>query len=242
MIRDLLHTAVTAGTVVGLTSTLAPLASVVSIPNPRNADPVIRLYAEGILRAAGVRHRAIGLENFPGGNCVIVCNHQSHFDALVLYRYLPTHARFVAKAELFKIPIFGPAMKATGMIRVERNASEKDRHTINEAVSAVRERVSVIFFPEGTRSDDGVLKPFKKGAALLAIQAGVPVVPIAVAGTKEILPKGAKWIHGGQQAVLMVGEAIPTTGLKLEDREALTEKMQVEIGKLLAKATEELSR
>ena len=242
MIRDLLHTAATAGAVVGLTTTLAPLASVVAIPDPKNADPVIRLYSKSLLRAAGVRHRVIGLENIPGGTCVFVCNHQSHFDAPLLFLSLPKHARFVAKAELFKIPIFGHALKATGMIRVERNASEKDRQTLNESVSAVRERVSVIFFPEGTRSEDGTLKPFKKGAALLAIQAGVPVVPIAVAGTKEILPKGAKWLHGGQRAVLMVGEAIPTTGLKLEDREALTEKMQLEIGKLLAKATEELSR
>lgn len=242
MIRDLVHTAVTAGALVGLTSTLAPVVSVLAIPDPKNADPLMRFYAGSILRAAGVRHRVIGLENIPGANCIFVCNHQSHFDALLLFHYLPKHARFVAKAELFKIPIFGHALKATGMIRVERTGGDKDRETINDAVSAVRERVSVIFFPEGTRSEDGTLKPFKKGAALLAIQAGAPVVPIAVAGTKEILPKGSKWIHGGQRAVLMVGEAMSTTGLTLNDRDALTDRMQQEIGKLLTKAQEELAR
>ncbi len=242
MIRDLIHTATTAGAVLGLTTTLGPLASVVALPDPRNADPLYRLYATTLLRAAGVRHRVRGLENIPGGTCVFVCNHQSHFDVLVLFAHLPGHARVVAKAELFKIPIFGAALKATGNIRVDRSGGEKDRETLLEAVSAVRERVSVVFFPEGTRSDTGELKPFKKGAAMLAILAGVPVVPIAVAGTGEILPKGSKWIHGGKRAVLRVGEPIPTRDLKPEDRDQLTARMRDAVQGLLDEANLELAQ
>lgn len=242
MIRDLIHTAATAGTALGLTATMGPLASVVAIPDAKNADPLIRFYVRSILTAAGVRHHAKGLENLPGENCVFVCNHQSHFDALLLFHYLPRHFRFVAKAELFKIPIFGQALKATGMIRVDRSGGENDRKTLAEAVSAVRERVSVMFFPEGTRSETGTLKPFKKGAAMLAINAQVPVVPIAVAGTSEILPKGSKWIHGGQRAVLIVGEKIPTQGLTIDDRDALTERVRVAVQKLLDEANAELGR
>jgi len=242
VIRDLLHTATTAGAALGLTTTLGPLASLVAIPDPRNADPVIRLYAHAMLRAAGVRHQASGLENIPGGTCVFVCNHQSHFDPLLVLAHLSRHTRFVAKAELFQIPVFGPALKATGMIRVERTGGERDRQTIRDAVAQVRERVSVVFFPEGTRSESGELKPFKKGAATLAIEAGVPVVPIAVAGTKEILPKGARWIHGGQRAVMRVGEQLSTRGLGPEDRDALTARMREAVQNLLDEANAELAR
>ena len=104
------------------------------------------------------------------------------------------------------------------------------------AVAAVRERGSILFFPEGTRSADGVLRPFKKGAAKLAIGAQVPVVPLAVAGTSSILHRGEFLVHGGRKVVLRVGEAIPTVGLTAEDRDVLTEAARESVGKLLVKA------
>lgn len=236
MIKDLLHTVATSSVVVGLTGTLGPIVTVISMNDERHADGILRFYCRSLLGAAGVRHEARGLENVPGGQCVFVCNHQSHFDALVLYYHLPGHVRFIAKAELFKIPIFGQALKALGNVKVDRDGSEKDRQAIGDAVTAVRERVSILFFPEGTRSDDGVLRPFKKGAAVLAINAQVPLVPLAVAGTRDILPKGSTWIRGGRKAVLEVGEPISTRGLSLDDRDALTEKARAAVETLLARA------
>lgn len=237
MIRDLFTTILTGGTVLGLTTTVVPAVTVGSLlGDTERMDPLIRVYTRSILASAGVRHEAHGLENLPAGRCVLVCNHQSHFDPLVIFNHLPKHIRFVAKAELFKIPIFGQAMKAAGNIKVDRSGSEADRRVMEAAIRTVREKVSVLFFAEGTRSEDGVLRPFKRGAATLAIQAQVPIVPLAVAGTKDILPKGSAFVRGGRKAVLEVGEPILTAGKTLEDRDALTAEVRDAVARLLAAA------
>ena len=153
---------------------------------------------------------------------MLVCNHQSNFDAPFVFARLPKHIRFVAKQELYRIPIFGAALKAMGNIPVERTGSEGDRRRIEAAIEQVRTRTSILFFAEGTRSTDGRLRSFKKGAAILAIDAQVPVVPVAVAGAHEITPKGGLWVHSGRPLVLRVGKPIPTTGLGREDRDTLT--------------------
>ncbi len=240
MIRDLLRTGATVGLGVYMTGTVAPLAAAAGVVDPRKADPLIRLYSLGLVRAAGIRITTRGMENLPGGTCVLVCNHQSNFDPFVIYSAIHKHMRFVAKAQLYRIPIFGQAMKAVGMVKVDRTGGEADRQTLNGAVESVRERVSLIFFPEGTRSVDGALKPFKKGAAVMAIQAGVPLVPMALAGTKEVLRKHTGLIRGGQRVILAVGEAIATHGMQIEDRDALTERAHGAIARLLEEANAEL--
>jgi 1-acyl-sn-glycerol-3-phosphate acyltransferase len=144
--------------------------------------------------------------------------------------------RFVAKASLFKIPVFGSTMRNTGFIKVDRSGGAQDRQALAEAVSAVRERTSLLFFAEGTRSDDGQLLPFKKGAALLALQAQVPLVPVAVAGTRHILTKGSAFVHGGKRAVLRVGAPISTAGLGEEARTDLTQRVRQAVEALLADA------
>jgi len=240
VIRDLLQTGATVGLGVYMTGTLAPLAGALGLIDPRKADPIIRLYSQGLITAAGIDVVTRGRENLPGGTCVIACNHQSNFDPFVIYSAVAKHMRFVAKAELFRIPIFGQAMKAVGMVKVDRRGGESDLRTLSQAVSAVRERVSLIFFPEGTRSEDGALKPFKKGAAVMAIEAGVPLVPMAIAGTKEVLRKHTGLIRGGQRVVLKVGEALATNGMQVEDRAALTDRARSSIARLLEEANAEL--
>jgi 1-acyl-sn-glycerol-3-phosphate acyltransferase len=240
VIRDLLQTGATVGLGVYMTGTLAPLAAALGMVDPRKADPVIQLYSRGLVRAAGIRITTRGMENLPGGTCVLACNHQSNFDPFVIYAAIHKHMRFVAKAELYRIPIFGQAMKAVGMVKVDRMGGEADRKTLNWAIQAVRERVSLIFFPEGTRSIDGALKPFKKGAAVMAIEAGVPLVPMVVAGTKEVLRKHTGLIRGGQRVVLGVGEAIATNGMQVDDRDALTERARGAVARLLEEANAEL--
>jgi 1-acyl-sn-glycerol-3-phosphate acyltransferase len=175
--NKLVRTAATYVTVLFLTTLLGPVAGLVSVWDTRWADPILRIWARAILAAAGVQLEVRGLENVPSRTCVVVSNHQSHFDALAILTALRRHVRFVAKRELFRIPIFGLALRATGNIEVNRTGGDKDREQLRRAVAAVRERVTLLFFAEGTRSPDGALRPFKKGAMLLALEAGVGGCP-----------------------------------------------------------------
>lgn len=234
MIRDLYRTVVTGGAVLGLTGAYGPIITAVASRDSRRADPWLKSYCLNLLKAAAVQHEAVGLENLPDEPCIFACNHQSHFDGLLIYGHLDKHIRFVAKRELFKIPLFGMAIRAIGTIEVDRTGSDKDRQAMTNAVDAIHRGVSVMFFPEGTRSEDGVLKPFKKGAAMLAIQAQAPIVPLGVAGTKEILPKGSRWIRGGRRAVICVGRPIATKGKTVEDRDAVTQQAAEAVATLVA--------
>ncbi len=237
---NFVRTLLTFGSVLFLTVLLAPVVSLLSLGDPRWGDPILRFWAKSILSAAAVRVEAQGLENLPPESCVLVANHQSNFDVLVILAQIPRHLRFVAKTELYRIPLFGMALRATGNIEVDRSGGERDRKKLEQAIAAVRERVSILFFAEGTRSASGALMPFKKGAALLAVQAQVPLVPIAVAGTREILPKKSIWIRGGRRALLKVGKPLSTVGLTIEDRDRLTQLAQNEVQSLLSSSNAEL--
>ena len=234
MIGDLLHT-VAAYAAVGSSAVVGPIVIALSLSRgrPERPDPLIRAWCNAVLGAAAVREDVAGLENLPPGTCVLVCNHQSNFDAPFVFARLPKHVRFVAKQELYRIPIFGAAIKAMGNIRVERTGSDGDRKRIEAAIEQVRTRTSILFFAEGTRSTDGKLRSFKKGAAVLAIDAQVPLVPVAVAGAHEITPKGGLWVHSGRPLVLRVGKPIPTTGLGRGDRDTLTRQAHDAVAALL---------
>src|SRR4051812_15627920 len=212
---------------------MSALVSALSLIDERAPDPAIFLWADSILRASGVRTQCRGLENLPPSNFVLCVNHQSNFDALVLFRHIRRHMRYVAKAQLQKVPLLGPALRRAGNIFVDRTGGSGDRTKLMEAAAQVRDRVSIVFFAEGTRSDDGVLRPFKKGAAAMAIEAGVPMIPAALAGTHRILEKGSMIIRPRSSA-LCIGEPLSTTGLTADDREALTEKAHAAVTVLLA--------
>lgn len=234
MIGELLHT-VAAYAAVGSSAVVGPIVIALSLSPGRRerADPLIRAWCSAVIGATGARQDVGGLENLPSGTCVLVCNHQSNFDAPFVFLHLPKHIRFVAKQELYRIPIFGTAVKAMGNIPVERRGTEGDHRRIAAAIEQVRTRTSILFFAEGTRSTDGKLRPFKKGAAVLAIDAQVPLVPVAVAGAHEITPKGGLWVHSGRPLVLRVGKPIPTTGLGREDRDTLTRQAHDAVAALL---------
>jgi 1-acyl-sn-glycerol-3-phosphate acyltransferase len=221
--------------VIGITGALSPVVSALTFADEKAPDPLLNLWARTCLRAAGVRHEARGVENLPPGNFVLAVNHISHFDALVLFAHIRRHMRFVAKQELSKIPVFGPALKRAGNVFVERTGGEKDKAVMADAAQAVRERVSIVFFAEGTRSEDGVLRPFKKGAAVMAIEAGVPLVPAAVWGTHEILKKGSMVVHPSP-AALVIGSPIDTADLTLDDRDTLTTAAHAAVATALEEA------
>ncbi len=229
------RTLFTIATTIVLTMVIGPLIYLLVLKDEYAPDGVIHFWCRGILKEAGVKVDVHGFDRIPAGHCVFVSNHQSLFDSPLIMGYLPRHLRFVAKRQVFKIPIFGRAMRVTGNVEVDRTGTEQDRERLRAAITAVRDRVSLLFFAEGTRSVDGTLGRFKKGAAVLALEAKVPIVPLAVTGTLHILPKGTRLIRGGP-AALWVGEPIPTEGLTIEDRDALTDKTRLAVAALLEKA------
>lgn len=230
--KELLRTAAVGAAAVGLTGTFSSIVSALTLLDERAPDPAIRMWADSVLKVSQVRTQVRGLEHLPPGNFVLCVNHQSNFDALVLFRHIERHMRFVAKAQLRKVPVFGFALERAGNIFVDRTGTSADKEKLAVAVKAVRERVSVVFFAEGTRSDDGVLKPFKKGAAIMALEAQVPLVPAAVAGTHRILEKGSIAIHP-RPAALLIGPPIETAGLSVDAREVITERAHAEVARLL---------
>ncbi|MBS1152852.1 MAG: 1-acyl-sn-glycerol-3-phosphate acyltransferase [Myxococcaceae bacterium] len=230
-----LRTLLAGSAAVGLTGAASTLVSALSLIGEEAMDPVLVVWARSVLAASGVRHEARGLENLPPGNFVLAVNHQSHFDSMVLFAHIHRHMRFIAKQQLRRIPVFGYALARAGNVFVDRTGSDRDKSKLHDSVRAVQERVSIVFFAEGTRSKDGKLAPFKKGAAVLAIEAGVPLVPAAVAGTYDILPAGKIAIQA-RPAALVIGKPLLTTGLTLDDRDRLTEQAHARVAECLLEA------
>lgn len=184
-------------------------------------DRAPRDWARHVVSATGLEVEAVGLERLdPGRPYVFVANHASFVDVWVLLAYLPGSLRFIAKQKLFSIPVFGRALRATGQIAVDRRDLDAATQSYEGAAREVRGGRSVIVFSEGTRSRDGRLREFKKGAFVLAIIAGVPLVPVYLRGTYRLLPRGSPWLRPGSVG-LVVGEPIATDGLTYAGRDAL---------------------
>jgi 1-acyl-sn-glycerol-3-phosphate acyltransferase len=183
-------------------------------------EGIPRLWCKANLRAAGVRLRIHGAENVPRNEArVYVANHVSWFDVFALASYLPRY-RFIAKKELFKLPIFGPAIRATAGIEIDRRNRKAAFQAYETAARDVKEGLSVVVYPEGTRGYTYELRPFKKGPFVLAIAAHVPIVPTIIHGTIGIQPKGSFRIRPGVIDIYFL-DPIPTTGLTYADRDTL---------------------
>ena len=193
-------------------------------------------WSRDILRAAGTPVLAEGLERIPRDQPVIyVSNHSSMFDIWALSATLPGSVRFLAKQELFKIPLLGPAMRAAGHIPIDRAARKKAFEAYDEVGKMIRAGFSSpVVFPEGTRSRTGELLPFKNAPFGLAIAAQVPIIPVYVHHTFEILPKGA-WRLRPRPIRLLVGEPIETKGLQAADRERLRDQARAAMVALQSK-------
>lgn len=187
---------------------------------------------------AGIRLVVTGSEHLPQGRPVIyLANHQGNFDIPVLFAGIPGQFRWLAKIELFRIPLFGHVMHAAGYIPVERNDRRKAIASMNEAARRVAAGTSIMIFPEGTRSPDGVLLPFKKGGFMLALQSQADIVPVAIAGSAAIMPKGSIWMRSGTIR-LRIFPPIPMTKLSVADRDRLIDTVRDMIAAEVAAAPE----
>ena len=155
---------------------------------------------------------------------VVVSNHESFADILLIC-HLPFEMKWLSKVEILRIPFIGWMMRLAGDIPLKRGFGPSAVEAMERCRTSLRRHVSVIFFPEGTRSPDGRMLPFKDGAFKLALEAGVPILPLAVAGTRTALPKH-DWRFNPARAVVEVLAPIETTGLTLEDLPALKERVR----------------
>ena len=217
-------TAFFATTILGLSVIIGALFGVKDKPNGL-FDNVPRWWSVLMMWAAGVKVRVHGMENLRSGEpYIFTSNHVSWFDIPALAKILPRY-KFVAKAELFKVPIFGHGMRAVGMVEIQRENRKAAFGAYDVAAEKIRSGNSVVVFPEGTRGRAYPLRPFKKGPFVLAIAAGVPIVPIIVHGTIEIMPKGSLWVHPGTIDVHLL-EPVSTTGVDYDHREALMQTVR----------------
>ncbi|MCD6570746.1 MAG: 1-acyl-sn-glycerol-3-phosphate acyltransferase [Deltaproteobacteria bacterium] len=176
------------------------------------AHIIARYWARWTLFCSNVKVHVEGEENLPDGPAVYMANHVSHYDVFGILGYLNVQFRWTVKKELYRIPLLNLAMKNAGYIKIDRSDHAKAIESMKIAVDQIRSGTSTMVFPEGTRSKDGNIKyPFKKGGFHLAIDAGVPVVPISITGSRAILPKGSYRVKPGH-ITLKIGKPIDPAG------------------------------
>jgi 1-acyl-sn-glycerol-3-phosphate acyltransferase len=187
---------------------------------------VASLWAKILLLICSIKVKVIGEENLLRGKPqIFMANHQSDFDILIVLAHLQGQFRWIVKKELFQIPLFGRAMQGAGYIEIDREDRERAMMSIDRAAMKIREGKSVMSFPEGTRSKDGEIKPFKQGMFYLAIKSGVPIVPISIIGAGEIMPRRSLHIRPGR-ITMVIDKPIDVTGYSINNRQELIDKVQ----------------
>jgi 1-acyl-sn-glycerol-3-phosphate acyltransferase len=219
---------------------LTLIGSVLALPSgiiDRTGDLVLRLarwWARGVLASGGVRVRVRSHAQLDARRpYVFMANHLSMVDIWAVLVAVPVPLRFIAKKQLAAIPLFGWAMRAGRFIFIDRQNPISARRSIDKAAERIRSGVSVVVFPEGTRSRDGRLGAFKKGGFHLALSSGADIVPVAIRGSREVMPRGSAMLRSGDVSV-EIDEPIPTAGLSVEDRDALVDRVRDRIAAMLA--------
>jgi 1-acyl-sn-glycerol-3-phosphate acyltransferase len=182
--------------------------------------------ARNLVRLCGVQVHVRGLEHVGTGPHMFIPNHQSHFDIAMLLGYLPGNNRFAAKKEMFNEPILGAVLRTMGMIPIDRDNPLEAIQLLNDLKL---DQFSTIVFPEGTRSRDGNLLPFKKGPFVAAIHLSVPIVPVVCKGTSRVMPKGKYLSILPGEVEMVVLEPIATSGMTYDDRDRLRERVREQI-------------
>ncbi len=192
----------------------------------RGQHRLARAWSRLLLKIAGVRVETEGLEKLaPGGSYVFVADRRSYFDVPCILAHVPAQIRFLTSKKLFNVPLVGYHLRRSGHLPVSGDSTRASLRSLSAAARAIQERqVSVLVFPEGGRTE-GELGPFGDGAAYIAIRAGVPVVPIALLGTRAILPLGSAVVRAGTVR-MRIGDPAPTLELSLQDRTRLSQSVR----------------
>jgi len=193
----------------------------------RSADVMYWVGVKGLVfitRVAGMRVNVEGRENIPEGVCLFVANHTSNADAPAIVGAIPRRLAIFGRKSLFDIPIVGLAFRLAKFVPVDRGNREAALGSVKQAVEYIKTGSSFLVYPEGTRSPDGRMQRFKKGSFVMAIEAGVPIVPVACAGAHRIMKKNSLIIHPGRVTVRF-GKPVDVSGYTVEQRNALAEKV-----------------
>jgi 1-acyl-sn-glycerol-3-phosphate acyltransferase len=227
-----------------VTIVLAPFVILIALVNSHApvVDRLIRLWGRMFVRASGVDLSVDGLEKLdPAKRYVLVPNHASYLDIPCLLTALDTQPiRFMAKASLFKIPILGWGMLAAGFIPIDRKRTSKGKASFDLAAKRIRGGNTIVIFPEGGRSHERTMKPFKHGAFLLAMKSGLPLVPVAIRGTHDALPPSTLIITRGPVKIV-VGDPVDVSELGVRQKDELVQATRAKILEMLGQ-TEEASQ
>jgi 1-acyl-sn-glycerol-3-phosphate acyltransferase len=204
---------------------------------PRDSvDERARWFGRRVVDLLDIDLHVRGTERVPADRAyVYMSNHQSHLDIPMLYATLPSPTiRMLAKKELFRIPVWGRGLRAAEFIEVDRGNHSRAMKSIDYAAKLVRDGVSIYLAPEGTRSRDGMIGKLKKGGFHLALGTGAPIVPVAIRGTMDILPRGSRVMQTGRRVDVTIGAPIPVEGRELES-------LMAEVREFLVKNVENAS-
>jgi 1-acyl-sn-glycerol-3-phosphate acyltransferase len=190
--------------------------------SPESSDRRLAEWSAAIVARAQIRLEVSGAEHArPGESFVLMSNHQSLYDVPVIYQALRRRIRMVAKQELFRVPIWGRAMRGAGFICLDRKSREQSRQTLLASADVLQEGTSIWIAPEGTRSRDGTLGEFRKGGFHLALQSGCRILPVTVIGTREVLPAKGAHITNGRRVRVVVHPPIDPRAFGEERKEQL---------------------
>jgi 1-acyl-sn-glycerol-3-phosphate acyltransferase len=198
-------------------------------------DKIIRRWSRLWLLSSGTSLEVEGRELVePSRSYVVVANHLSTLDIMACLLAVPVPIRFLAKKELFRIPVLAQGMRAVGIIEVDRAARGAIHSEVNrQAKELIQANRSLIIYPEGTRPRDGVMRPFKKGAFTMAIAGQLPILPVSLHGSYEAWPPGQPWVRGGHIAVI-IDQPIETSGMSHADTGQLRDRVREIIAKRVA--------
>ena len=200
-----------------------------------------RGWSRTILFFSGVRVSVLHRERLPAGRgVVVVSNHESYADILVLLSSLPMQVRLMAKRSIFRVPVLGWSIAAAGFVPVDRGVRSRGAATVEAALKLLKSGRSLVLFPEETRARQEELLPFKPGAALLGLRSGFPLLPVAISGTRRVLPRDSLVASPGL-VVLAIGEPISVAGRSARERDELTREVREAIARLRDEAAEALT-
>ncbi len=218
----------------GRVSAVIVAESLVLPPDADRYAAMLRTWSDRVVRAAKIDLVVRGVEHIPRGEaCVVMANHQSFYDIPVLIQAVPEPMTFVAKAELFRVPVFGRAMTTAGVVRVDRKDRSQSVASLHSATEQLRNGRHIYIAPEGTRSHDGRLGPFKSGGFRMAIEAGARILPVAIDGTRHVLPPRGLVVQTGHRVVVTVCPPIDPKVYGLERRRELTDVVRQAIAEPL---------